>query len=64
MKASVLINFVPISALILAVLILDETITLSLLVGALLVLTWVSITNATETVRQIVGCFKVSISVP
>ncbi len=45
MKASVFINFVPVSAIILAFLILDEPITWSLISGAILVISGVLITN-------------------
>jgi len=44
-KASIFINFVPISAIILAYFILKEAITVSLLGGAILVITGVSLTN-------------------
>jgi len=46
-KASLFINFVPISAVLLAFLILDEPITPSLLVGTILVSSGVYLTNAT-----------------
>ena len=52
MKASVFINFVPISAILLAFLILDETITASLLVGAVLVVIGVYITNAADMLKR------------
>jgi drug/metabolite transporter (DMT)-like permease len=45
MKASLFINFVPISAVVLAFFILDEPITLSLLIGTLLVCSGVYLTN-------------------
>ena len=45
MKSSVFINFVPVSAIILAMIVLKEPVTLSLLIGALLVLTGVLTTN-------------------
>jgi drug/metabolite transporter (DMT)-like permease len=45
MKASLFINFVPISAVVMAFFILDEPITLSLLVGTLLVCSGVYLTN-------------------
>ncbi|UCC86372.1 MAG: DMT family transporter [Anaerolineales bacterium] len=48
MKASIFINFVPISATVLAFLILGEPITLSLLVGAILVGSGVYLTNSTS----------------
>ena len=44
-KAGLFINFVPISAILLAFFLLDEPITFSLLIGALLVTTGVYITN-------------------
>ena len=53
MKASVFINFVPISAIVLAFLILDETITASLLVGAAFVVLGVTITNAAEMLKRL-----------
>jgi drug/metabolite transporter (DMT)-like permease len=60
MKASLFINFVPISAVVMAFLILDEPITLSLFIGTLLVCSGVYLTNkkftpiimATKTVKQ------------
>ena len=51
MKASIFINFVPISAIILSFLILQEPITISLLGGALLVITGVYFTNVSQ-IRQ------------
>jgi len=45
-KAGLFINFVPISAIILAFLILDEPLTISLLIGAVFVSTGVYLTNA------------------
>jgi drug/metabolite transporter (DMT)-like permease len=45
MKASLFINFVPISAVVMAFFILDEPITLSLLIGTLLVCSGVYLTN-------------------
>lgn len=45
MKASIFINFVPISAIILAYIILDEQISISLLIGAILVISGVMLTN-------------------
>lgn len=45
MRAGLFINFVPVSAIILAFLILSEPVTLSLLIGACLVLTGVYLTN-------------------
>jgi drug/metabolite transporter (DMT)-like permease len=44
-KASLFINFVPISAILMAFLFLDEPLTFSLLVGALLVTAGVYLTN-------------------
>ena len=59
MKASVFINFVPISAIVLAALILDETITASLLVGAAFVVFGVTITNASEMIKRLgLGMFR------
>jgi drug/metabolite transporter (DMT)-like permease len=60
MKASLFINFVPISAVVMAFLILDEPITLSLFIGTLLVCSGVYLTNkkftpiimATKTLKQ------------
>ncbi len=52
MKASVFINFVPISAIILAFLLLKEQITFSLILGALLVILGVYMTNASEILRR------------
>ncbi len=51
MRASVFINFVPISAILLSVAILDETITLSLLIGAALVISGVYCTNASNWIE-------------
>jgi len=48
MKASVFINFVPVSAILLAFLILDEPVTWSLISGALLVISGVLLTNFSE----------------
>ncbi|MCP4024458.1 MAG: EamA family transporter [Desulfobacteraceae bacterium] len=48
MKAGIFINFVPISAIILAFIILKEPIGLYLCLGALLVITGVFLTNASE----------------
>ncbi|MBU2511412.1 DMT family transporter [bacterium] len=45
MKSSVFINFVPVSAIILAMVLLNEPVTVSLLVGAALVLSGVLLTN-------------------
>jgi len=44
-KASLFINFVPVSAVILAFMILDEPITLSLFIGTILVCAGVYLTN-------------------
>lgn len=52
MKASQFINFVPISALLLAFFILNEPITLSLLIGGLLVIFGVYLTNTASTPRS------------
>jgi len=60
MKASLFINFVPISAVVMAFFILDEPITLSLFIGTLLVCSGVYLTNkrftpaimATKTLRH------------
>ena len=60
MKASLFINFVPISGVVMAFLILDEPITLSLFIGTLLVCSGVYLTNkkftpiimATKTLKQ------------
>ncbi len=49
-KASVFINFVPISAIILSFFILDEQITISLFIGAVLVVSGVYFTNASKMV--------------
>jgi drug/metabolite transporter (DMT)-like permease len=59
-KASLFINFVPISAVVMAFFILDEPITLSLFIGTLLVCSGVYLTNkrftpvimATKTLRH------------
>lgn len=48
MKASVFINFVPVSAIVLASLMLKEQITVSIILGTLLVITGVCMTNASE----------------
>lgn len=52
MRASVFINFVPISAIMLSFLVLKEQITLSILLGALLVILGVYLTNASEFFRR------------
>jgi drug/metabolite transporter (DMT)-like permease len=49
-KASLFINFVPVSAVILAFMILDEPITLSLFIGTILVCAGVYLTNKKTTV--------------
>jgi drug/metabolite transporter (DMT)-like permease len=55
MKASVFINFVPISAIVLSATILDEPITPSLLIGAALVILGVYCTNASLTILRFFG---------
>lgn len=52
MKASVFINFVPISAITFAWLILDEPVTASLAVGGVLVITGVYSTNASRVIKR------------
>jgi drug/metabolite transporter (DMT)-like permease len=52
MKASVFINFVPISAIILSFFFLQEPLTAALLVGAGLVMIGVYFTNASQTIVQ------------
>ena len=52
-KSSVFINFVPISAILLAFFILHEQITPSLLFGAVLVVSGVYFTNASRVLKQI-----------
>ncbi|MCP4692509.1 MAG: DMT family transporter, partial [Desulfobacterales bacterium] len=52
MRASVFINFVPVSAVILAYFILDEAITWSLFVGAVLVVGGVYITTASTWLKK------------
>ena len=52
MKASVFINFVPVSAIILASLILKEQITVSIVLGTMLVITGVYLTNASGVFRR------------
>ncbi len=54
MKASVFINFVPISALILSNFILNEPVTASLLMGGAMVIGGVFFTNASNMIRQTV----------
>jgi drug/metabolite transporter (DMT)-like permease len=52
MKASVFINFVPVSAIALASFILKEQITRSIVLGTMLVITGVYLTNASGAVRR------------
>jgi len=52
MKASVFINFVPISAIIFAWFLLDEPITPSLFTGAILVISGVYSTNASDIIKR------------
>lgn len=52
MKASVFINFVPVSAIVLASLILKEQITVSIVLGTVLVITGVYLTNASGVFRR------------
>lgn len=52
MKASVFINFVPISAITFAWLILDEPITPSIALGGLLEISGVYSTNASKVIKQ------------
>ena len=52
MKASVFINFVPVSAIVLAALILKEQITVSIVLGTMLVITGVCLTNASGVFRR------------
>jgi drug/metabolite transporter (DMT)-like permease len=52
MKASVFINFVPVSAIVLAALILKEQITVSIVLGTVLVITGVYLTNASGGVGR------------
>ncbi|MCP4347315.1 MAG: EamA family transporter [Desulfobacterales bacterium] len=59
MKASVFINFVPISAIILAYFILGEPVTPSLFVGAVLVISGVYATNASEAFKRYWSTVKV-----
>ncbi len=51
-KASVFINFVPISAIILAFFILNEQITISLFIGAVLVVSGIYFTNASKMLKK------------
>ena len=51
-KASVFINFVPISAIILSFFILNEQITISLFIGAVLVVSGVYFTNASKLLKN------------
>jgi drug/metabolite transporter (DMT)-like permease len=53
MRASVFINFVPVSAILLSATILGETITPSLLIGAALVISGVYCTNASSSISQV-----------
>ncbi|MFH2130289.1 MAG: EamA family transporter [bacterium] len=53
MKASVFINFVPVSAIVLAYLILDEPVTGSLISGAALVVSGVLLTNFSDQIRRL-----------
>ncbi len=59
MKASVFINFVPISAIILAYFILGEPVTPSLFIGAVLVISGVYATNASEVFKRYWSNIKV-----
>jgi drug/metabolite transporter (DMT)-like permease len=52
MRASVFINFVPISAILLSATLLGETITPSLLIGAALVISGVYCTNASNSISR------------
>ncbi|MFH1292567.1 MAG: EamA family transporter [Pseudomonadota bacterium] len=52
MKASQFINFVPISAVLLAFFMLGESITLSLLVGTIFVISGVYLTNTVPLARK------------
>ncbi|WP_022668188.1 DMT family transporter [Desulfospira joergensenii] len=54
MKAGVFINFVPVSAIILAWLILGETLTPASLTGGILVISGVYLTNAGETIKKLI----------
>ncbi len=51
MKASIFINFVPISAILLSFFILNEPLTLSLLIGAILVISGIYLTNRSRLSR-------------
>lgn len=53
MKASVFINFVPISAIILSIAVLQEPLTISLIAGGGMVLIGVYLTNAADLMKQI-----------
>lgn len=55
MKASVFINFVPVSAITLAYLILDEPITWSLVTGVVLVISGVLLTNFSGYLKKVVS---------
>jgi len=61
-KASVFINFVPISAIILAFIMLDEQITPSLFMGAVLVVSGVYFTNASGILKKYWLKVKVALS--
>ena len=52
MKSGVFINFVPVSAIILAYLILDEPVTISLIIGASLVICGVILTNFSHLLKK------------
>ncbi len=52
MQAGVFINFVPISAIILSFLILKEPLTISLIVGAILVIAGVYLSNAADFIKK------------
>ncbi len=54
MKASVFINFVPVSAIFLAYFLLDEAVSLTLLAGAVLVISGVYMANASEIIRKMI----------
>jgi drug/metabolite transporter (DMT)-like permease len=53
MKASVFINFVPISAIVLSAVILNEPVNLFLIIGAALVILGVTMTNAADLVKRL-----------
>ncbi|MEN8211601.1 MAG: DMT family transporter, partial [Thermodesulfobacteriota bacterium] len=52
MKAAVFINFVPISAIILAFFILKEPLTISLIIGAILVIAGVYLSNTANFMKK------------